>query len=200
MVLEQLNDTIEEQGKRKKQTWDAILGTRDPVCARFSSWVSRHFCDIEFRRWKLEKGVWENLPSAEKITKKQRHMLNDLLRGYLENWRHFQIGDPGSLAWIFDPAFYRVCQGYLESVRDIDIVQAVYLITARETSMLWTIIDAPPFEDSLRQPIYSAQLEVLRKLDRSMVVDFYIINLQELPENKNLASIIPHNAALLWRR
>ena len=47
---------------------------------------------------------------------------------------------------------------YIDMVSEIEIVQQVLIEETVDTINVWTIIDAPPFEDSLRTPIYDAQI------------------------------------------
>ena len=93
-----------------------------------------------------------------------------------------------------------LCQAYIEMVSSINIVQRVWLVEAPDVTTIWTIIDAPPFEDLLRTPIYDAQLQILRMMKAPVPLDFDILNIRELPKNQKLDDIIPASARLLWER
>lgn len=94
----------------------------------------------------------------------------------------------------------RLCREYVDEVSDISAVREVLVVEEEEVTTIWTIIKAPPFEDSLREPIYAAQLQVLRSLGQDIPLDFYVLNESELPADEKLADIIPLNARSIWRR
>lgn len=94
----------------------------------------------------------------------------------------------------------QLCQHYVNRVSAIDIVREVLLVETDEITTVWTIIDAPPFEDSVREPVYQAQLQILRELEGDTVLDFYVLNVSELPKKEKLERIVPPDARLLWRR
>lgn len=92
------------------------------------------------------------------------------------------------------------CKAYVKMVSGIDIVQKVFLIETMDVATIWTIIDAPPFEDSLRAPIYDAQLHILGMFRDHVPLDFNVLNVSELSENQEPNNIIPVNAKLVWER
>lgn len=91
-------------------------------------------------------------------------------------------------------------EAYLKMVSTIDIVRQVFLFEAEDITAIWTIIDAPPFEDSVCTPIYDAQLKILRMLKEDMLFDFHVFNISELSDDVKLKHIIPSNANLVWQR
>ena len=93
-----------------------------------------------------------------------------------------------------------LCKNYVEIVSTISIVRQVFLVESKDVLTIWTIIDAPPFEDSLRTPIYKAQLDILSALKENTTLDFYILNVLELSKDENLQGIIPSDAKLVWER
>ena len=94
----------------------------------------------------------------------------------------------------------KVCREYVEKISKIEAVREILLVEAEKINMVWTIIKAAPFEDSLRKPIYTAQLEILRSLEQDIPIDFYILNESEFSSEKNLSDIIPSNARSIWQR
>lgn len=94
----------------------------------------------------------------------------------------------------------QLCEDYVNSIRTLKIVREVLLVEAEEITTIWTIIAAPPFEDSFREPIYKAQLHILRSLGDDKSLDFYVLNVLELPDGEELADVLPSNAKLLWQR
>ncbi|MDO8689900.1 MAG: hypothetical protein Q7R39_07790 [Dehalococcoidia bacterium] len=93
-----------------------------------------------------------------------------------------------------------LCQGYVKRISGLEMVFKVIAVEDMEVITVWTVIDAPPFEDSLRQPIYQAQLQALREVKGDLALDFYVVNIAELAKPVQLASIIPSDAKVLWQR
>jgi hypothetical protein len=94
----------------------------------------------------------------------------------------------------------RVCREYVEKISKIEAVREILVVEGEKVTTVWTIIKAPPFEDSVREPIYTAQLQILRSLERYIPIDFYILNESELSSDKNLSDIIPSDARSIWQR
>lgn len=93
-----------------------------------------------------------------------------------------------------------LCKAYVEIVSGINIVRQVFLSETNNIATIWTIIDATPFEDSLRTPIYDAQVKILSTLKEDIPLDFYVVNVSELSEGEELEGITPSNAKLVWER
>lgn len=93
-----------------------------------------------------------------------------------------------------------VCTQYIEKVSSIEAAREILVVQAEKVTTLWTIIKSPPFEDSVREPIYAAQLQILRSLKRPIPIDFRILNETELPSDQDLSNAIPSNATSIWRR
>ena len=93
-----------------------------------------------------------------------------------------------------------LCKAYLEIVSNIDIVRQVFLVESKDATIIWTIVAAPPFEDSLRTPIYDAQVKILSSIKEATRLDFYVLNARELSEDVEIDSIIPSNGKLVWKR
>jgi len=93
-----------------------------------------------------------------------------------------------------------LCEAYVEIVSGINIVRQVFLCETNNIATIWTIIDATPFEDSLRTPIYDAQVKILSTLKENIPLDFYVLNVSELSEGEELKGIIPSNAKLVWEQ
>jgi len=94
----------------------------------------------------------------------------------------------------------KLSTAYVKMVSTIDIVQKVTLVETADVATIWTIIDAPAFEDPLRTPIYDAQLHIFSKLKDHISLDFNVLNISELPENQGPDSIIPADAKIIWER
>ena len=93
-----------------------------------------------------------------------------------------------------------LCKDYVDMVSTIEVVRRILLVEDSGVTTIWTIIDAPPFEDSLRTPIYEAQIKILSTLKENIPLDFYVLNLSEISEDEELESIVPSNAKLVWER
>lgn len=94
----------------------------------------------------------------------------------------------------------KLCSEYVDKVSNIKVVREILVVEEEEATTIWTIIKSPPFEDSLREPIYAAQSQVLRSLGQDITLDFYVLNESELPSDEKLSEIIPSNARLIWQR
>jgi hypothetical protein len=99
-------------------------------------------------------------------------------------------------------AVTEVCKAYIEQVKDLRVVCEVLLSRCEDddASIIWTIIEAPPFDDSLRLPIYEAQLKILKSIKGDALVDFHVLNLAELLENQSVENIVPPDTDMLWQR
>lgn len=92
-----------------------------------------------------------------------------------------------------------IIQEYIELIKVIDIVKQVYMFESGGCHNLWTVIDAPSFEDELRYPIYEAQMKIIAKNSRDNPVDFYILNINEMQEDKRIGDALPVNSILIWK-
>lgn len=93
-----------------------------------------------------------------------------------------------------------LCREYIDKVSAIEVVREILVVKGEKVTTVWTIINTPPFEDSVREPIYTAQLQILRSLEQVIPIDFYILNESELPSDEKLSDVIPSNARSIWRR
>lgn len=97
---------------------------------------------------------------------------------------------------------YKVFKAYLEEIKSLDIVRQVFLSLHgyEDVPTLWTIIESEPFEDSLRTPIYEAQMRVLKTLTDDILVDFRVLNVRELSNDQKLEKILPVEIIYSWHR
>ncbi len=91
----------------------------------------------------------------------------------------------------------QLCKTYLDVVSNMKIIHKVFCITAGNTATFWTIVDTPPPEDSPSIPQYNEQLNTLLILKENMPVDFYILDVSELSEEKQQEEPIPTEAELI---
>lgn len=90
-----------------------------------------------------------------------------------------------------------LCQDYLNMINNIEIVKQILIVEDEEGITIWTIIEAEPFDDSQRKPIYQAQINILRQVDEGTPIDFRILNISEYKQRGN---IIPSSAKIVWQR
>jgi len=166
------------------QRWAGMLGkVRDLPASEFQDDV------VELRREVdvLHLSV-ESIRQAWETTKKT---LEELSR---------EINDIRSIIQTSNATITGLCRAYVEAVSNIDLVRQVLLSQDEEVATLWTIIDAPPFEDSFRIPIYEAQTRLLRSIREDILVDFCVLNVSELSDNQRLKDIISPDFTILWQR
>jgi len=98
-------------------------------------------------------------------------------------------------------AIDEICKSYVEGVKKLDVVREVLLSRCEDddVSVIWTIIEGPPFDDSVRLPIYEAQLKILKSLKEDTPVDFHVLNLSEFPEKQSVENILPPDTDMLWK-
>lgn len=91
-------------------------------------------------------------------------------------------------------------QDYIGRLAGIPSVEKVLLSEHEEGLTVWTIIDAPPFEDSVRAPIYEAELEALRGCPEETMIDLHVLNLSEYAGEGGISAAIPSDARVIWHR
>lgn len=94
----------------------------------------------------------------------------------------------------------KIYDTYVSTVNKLDIVQQVGITQTPGGTTIWTMIDATPFDDSLRMPIYDAQLEVLRGFSKDIAIDFHVVNIAELRGIGKLEDILPRLMKPIWTR
>ena len=95
------------------------------------------------------------------------------------------------------PSVEELCQDYLNMVNTIEIVKQILIVEDEEGFTIWTIIEAEPFDDSQRKPIYQAQINIFRQIEEGIPIDFRILNISEC---KQIEDIIPSSAKIYWQR
>ena len=95
------------------------------------------------------------------------------------------------------PSVEELCQDYLNIVNTLEIVKQILIAEDEEGFTIWTLIEAEPFDDSQRMPIYQAQINIMRQMEEGIPIDFRILNISEY---KQIEDIIPSNAEIYWQR
>ena len=68
-----------------------------------------------------------------------------------------------------------------------------------DDACVWTIIDAPPFEDAFRDRVYQAELDAFRQGEEPPV-HFHLMNVRELRPDTDLKTVLPAPQRVLYRR
>jgi hypothetical protein len=87
---------------------------------------------------------------------------------------------------------------FARAMRQLPQARAIYLSFPDDEPRITTFIDAEPFNRAFRNPIYQAQVEVLRT-HPGIDVDFRLVNLTEFG-GRPLAEFLPENRVQLLRR
>lgn len=89
-------------------------------------------------------------------------------------------------------------QRYAELLSQNGYVERVVLEeTPWEGRRLWAVLDAPPFRDEYRDPIYAAQERIIDELAEA-VFDFRLVNVNEL--ESPLDTVLPAAGHVLYER
>jgi len=76
-------------------------------------------------------------------------------------------------------------------------VQQILIEESRAPARIWTVISAPPFEDSYRIPVYEAEM-VIHQQETYPLVEFRLINRQEIEQE--LTNVLPASHRILFER
>ncbi|MBI4333838.1 MAG: hypothetical protein HY673_21460 [Chloroflexi bacterium] len=88
---------------------------------------------------------------------------------------------------------------YVEKVKTLEYVREVRVVAnGAGCPTVWTIIEAPAFEDSWLRPIFEAEKQILRT--RDVPLDFELVNMSEYPDKTGLTDVAPTSARSVWRR
>ncbi len=79
-------------------------------------------------------------------------------------------------------------------------MKKIFVVETNNGLLCWTIIDAEPFDSTLREPIYDAQVKIYKEMKEDLALDFHVLNLSELHDRQELESILPPSAKLIWQR
>lgn len=94
--------------------------------------------------------------------------------------------------------WHKPAEQFVQAVKSLDYVQMVVAdASARDYTRIWTVISAEPFEMTYREPIYEAELEVVKQTDEP-VVDFRLINIRET--DQKVEDILPTEREVLFTR
>ncbi len=94
----------------------------------------------------------------------------------------------------------KLCNAYVEMVSKVEIVKKIFVVETQNGLVCWTIIDTEPFDSALCEPIYDAQVNIYQEMKENLALDFHVLNLSELHDRKELESILPPSAKLVWQR
>jgi len=101
---------------------------------------------------------------------------------------------------ISESSYDNLRNAYVEMVSKIEIVEKIYIIEATNGLVCWTIVDTEPFDSTLLEPIYEAQIKIYRQIGSTSALDFHVLNLSEFHHRQELENILPPSAKLVWQR
>jgi len=93
-----------------------------------------------------------------------------------------------------------LCDAYVKEVSNIEIARRIYIVDTSNGLTCWTIVDTEPFDSTLLEPIYDAQVKIYRQMENTSALEFHVLNLSELRNIQDLESILPSSAKLVWQR
>lgn len=99
-----------------------------------------------------------------------------------------------------DSIVERYSRNYQKALESLKYVKQILSIANADMYSIWTVIEAPPFDDHYRDPIYNAQLDVLQQVGDDISIDFHILNTLELCEDTQTEDIVPHGAKIIWQQ
>jgi len=99
-----------------------------------------------------------------------------------------------------NPSLSELCNAYVEIVSKIEITQEVYIVDTSSGPVCWTIVDSEPFDSTILEPIYQAQIQMYRETTGNSELEFHVLNLSELLDRQDQVSILPPDAELVWQR
>ena len=92
----------------------------------------------------------------------------------------------------------RIQEQYIELVKDVPEAVEVRLVEEADGQSLLTVISATPFDDEPRDKVFSAQLNILNKME-SPLFGFHLVNVQELP-SRSIDQLGSKMGKTVWRR
>lgn len=93
-----------------------------------------------------------------------------------------------------------LCKTYIQTINSIEIVKELYTTQTDSGIICWTIVDAEPFNSTILEQIYNAQVYIYSKMESTLALEFRVVNLKELNDSKKLLNILPPSAKLIWQR
>lgn len=92
----------------------------------------------------------------------------------------------------------KLARHFVERVRALPQVRLVLFDTLGYAARIWTVLDAEPNHQALRNRIYDAEVTALDAVPDALV-GFRLINLAEY-EGRSPETLIPCDAEVLWQR
>lgn len=91
-----------------------------------------------------------------------------------------------------------VIRTFVNVASTIPEVQLILLVGQPQSGeRVWTIMDAPRYDENFRHKVYQAELDAL-DANVGAFVDFYLLNVREL--RGRLEEVLPPNSQILFRR
>ncbi len=87
---------------------------------------------------------------------------------------------------------------YVDKLVPFEIVQEI--LVKEETRTLWVMIDAPPFNEAARLPLFEVAADIIRADLEEASTEFFVENLLEYSPGTRLSDITSPQAKSIWRR
>ena len=152
--------------------------TKDP-CSKWDFLSSLHV-----RHTPARPNIWSCIPSVMIPT---IELDQKLLKRFITKESH-------------DTIIERYSRNYQKALESLKYVKQILSVVNADMYSIWTVIEAPPFNDRYRDPIYNAQLNVLQQVGDDISIDFHILNTSELCEDIQTEDIVPHGAKIIWQQ
>ena len=96
------------------------------------------------------------------------------------------------------PQTEALINGFVRRVATLPHVREVRLVDDGQEWLLWTLIEAEPFDRSAREPVYQAQLATLQD-HPATDVSFCLTNLAEYPDVA-VDEMVSTDSRILWTK
>ena len=93
-----------------------------------------------------------------------------------------------------------LCKTYIQKIKDFEIAKELYTSQNDSGIICWAIVDTEPFNSTLLEQIYDAQVYIYSKMENTLALEFRVVNLKELNNYNDLLNFLPPSAKLIWQR
>ena len=93
-----------------------------------------------------------------------------------------------------------LCKTYIQKIKDFEIAKELYTSQNDSGIICWAIVDTEPFNSTLLEQIYDAQVYIYSKMENTLALEFRVVNLKELNNYNDLLNFLPSSAKLIWQR
>lgn len=176
----------------------------DPLRFQMPAALPRYFAsdiwrDVLLKTREFTKHEFvDDLSELRKEVDDQKLMIKHLTTTIEELSRKFEQRQ--SISQTTETLLDSLCKTYIEMISEIDIVKKLYIVETTNGLVCWTIVDTEPFDSTLLEPIYDAQVTIYKQMENTSALDFHVLNLSEFQYGQELESFLPLGAKLVWQR